>query len=229
MNSLPTLEGARRLTVRPAAYSEREGDLLRYADWVSRNREAVDKESGGRIGYLHLPDTYTSGIAAFFRQAPAELHKEGLILDIRFNSGGYTPVWMLERLNRKMIFRSSLPHGKASISEPDPVFCGIKACLTNESVESSGETFAAIFRQWDIGPIIGRRTAGRLASTGGMRLIDGGVLVYPAEGKGTIENEGILPDIEVLNRPEETGAGIDRQLQRAVAELLKRLPDKSNR
>jgi tricorn protease len=229
IHSLPTLEGARRLTVRPAAYSEREGDLLRYADWVSRNRDAVDKESGGRIGYLHLPDTYTSGIAAFFRQAPAELHKEGLILDVRFNSGGYTPVWMLERLNRKMIFRSSLPYGKASISEPDPVFCGIKACLINESVESSGETFAAIFRQWDIGPIIGRRTAGRLASTGGMRLIDGGVLVYPAEGKGTIENEGISPDIEVLNRPEETGAGIDRQLQRAVAELLKRLPDKLNR
>ncbi len=68
-----------------------------------------------------------------------------MVLDIRFNSGGYTPVWMLERLNRKVTFRSSLPHGKASISEPDPVFSGIKACLTNESVESSGETFAAIF------------------------------------------------------------------------------------
>ncbi len=133
---------------------------------------------------------------------------------------------MLERLNRRMIFRSSLPHGKASIAEPEPVFCGIKACLINESVESSGETFAAIFRQWDMGPIIGLRTAGSLASTGGMRLIDGGVLVYPAEGKGTIENEGIAPDIEVGNRPEEVAAGIDRQLKAAVAELMKRLAAK---
>ncbi|MCK7518617.1 MAG: PDZ domain-containing protein [Ignavibacteriales bacterium] len=83
VNSFPSLEGARRLTVRPAACSENGGDPLRYADWVSRNREAVDKASGGRIGYLHLPDTYIPGIAAFFRQAPALLHKEGLILDVR--------------------------------------------------------------------------------------------------------------------------------------------------
>jgi hypothetical protein len=61
------------------------------------------------------------------------------------------------------------------------------------------------------------------ASTGGMRLVDGGVLVYPAEGKGVIENEGVSPDIEVENRPEETMRGVDRQLERAVAELMKRL------
>ena len=223
VNSLPSLDGARRLTVRPAAWSENGADPLRYADWVARNREAVDKASGGRIGYLHLPDTYIPGVAAFFRQAPALLHKEGLILDVRWNGGGYSPVWMIERLNRRVIFRSALPHGKASISEPDPVFAGLKACLINEGAESSGETFAAIFRQWDVGPIIGRRTAGRLASTGGMRLVDGGVLVYPAEGKGVIENEGVSPDIEVENRPEETIRGVDRQLERAVAELMKRL------
>jgi len=223
VNSQPGLDGARRLTVTPAACLESGADPLRYADWVARNREAVDKASGGRIGYLHLPDTYIPGVAAFFRQAPAFLHKEGLILDVRWNGGGYSPVWMIERLNRRVIFRSSLPHGKASILEPDPVFAGLKACLINEGAESSGETFAAIFRQWDVGPIIGRRTAGRLASTGGMRLVDGGVLVYPAEGKGVIENEGVAPDIEVENRPEEMVRGLDRQLERAVAELMKRL------
>jgi len=224
VNSRPSPEGARRLTVRAAACSENGADPLRYADWVARNREAVDKASGGRIGYLHLPDTYVPGVAAFFRQAPALLHKEGLILDVRWNGGGYSPVWMIERLNRRVIFRSSLPHGKASISEPDPVFAGLKACLINEGAESSGETFAAIFRQWDVGPIVGRRTAGRLASTGGMRLVDGGVLVYPAEGKGVIENEGVPPDIEVENRPDEMIRGVDGQLERAVAELMKRLP-----
>ncbi len=225
VNSRPSMDGARRLTVRPAASTEAGGDPLRYADWVASNREAVEKASGGRVGYLHLPDTYVPGVAAFFRQAPALLHKEGLILDVRWNGGGYSPVWMIERLNRRVIFRSSLPHGKASISEPDPVFAGLKACLINEGAESSGETFAAIFRQWNVGPIIGRRTAGRLASTGGMRLVDGGVLVYPAEGKGVIENEGIRPDIEVENRPDETMRGVDRQLERAVAELMTRLPD----
>jgi tricorn protease len=225
VNSRPGMDGSRRLAVRSAACSENGADPLRYADWVDRNREAVDKASGGRIGYLHLPDTYIPGIAAFFRQAPALLHKEGLILDVRWNGGGYSPVWMIERLNRRVIFRSALPHGKASISEPDPVFAGLKACLINEGAESSGETFAAIFRQWDVGPIIGRRTAGRLASTGGMRLVDGGVLVYPAEGKGVIENEGVPPDIEVENRPEEMIRGVDRQLERAVAELMKRLSE----
>jgi tricorn protease len=224
VNSFPSIEGARRLTVRPVAWSENGGDPLRYADWVSRNRESVEKASGGRIGYLHLPDTYIPGIAAFFRQAPALLHKEGLILDVRYNGGGYSPVWMIERLNRRMIFRSSLPYGKASISEPDPVFVGLKACLINDGVESSGETFAAIFRQWDVGPIIGRRTAGRLASTGGMRLVDGGVLVYPAEGKGVIENVGVSPDIDIENWPEDVMRRVDKQLERAVAELMKRLP-----
>lgn len=225
VSSLPRMEGARRLTVRPAACTENGGDPLRYADWVSRSRELVEKASGGRIGYLHLPDTYLPGVAAFFRQAPALLHKEGLILDIRGNGGGYSPVWMIERLSRRVIFRSSLPHGKASIAEPDPVFAGLKACLIDEGVESSGETFAAIFRQWDVGPIIGRRTAGRLASTGGMRLVDGGVLVYPAEGKGVIENAGVSPDIDVENRPEDEMRGADRQLDRAVEELMKRLSE----
>ncbi len=225
VHSLPRLDGARRLTVRPAACGENGADPFRYADWVSRNRAAVDRASGGRIGYLHLPDTYIPGVAAFFRQAPSQLPKEGLILDVRGNGGGYTPVWMIERLNRRMIFRSRLPHGKAPISEPDPVFVGLKACLIDEGVESSGETFAAIFRQSGVGPIIGRLTSGRLASTGGMRLVDGGVLVYPAEGKGVIENEGVPPDIDVENRAEETMRGVDRQLQRAVAELMKRLSE----
>jgi tricorn protease len=225
VHSGPSLEGARRLTVKPAAYTESGGDRLRYIDWVTRNREAVARASGGRIGYIHLADTYVPGVAQFFRQAYPQLDKEGLILDLRFNGGGYSPVWMIDRLSRPVIFRSRLPHGKAPILEPDPVFPGIKACLVNESVESSGETFAAMFRQRGIGPIIGRRTAGALASTGGMRLVDGGVLVYPAEGKGTIENEGVAPDIEVRNLPEETISGVDRELERAVTELMQRLPD----
>ncbi len=228
----PVTAGARTVRVTPAEYSEQQGDLLRYNDWVWGNIETVSRASGGKAGYIHLPDTYIPGMESFFRFFYPQLDKQALILDVRFNGGGYPPIWMIERFNRKLIYFSHFPYGKVPLREPDPVFGGALVCLANEWTESGGEVFAATFRQLDCGRIIGRRTSGSLASTGGYRLVDGGTLVYPAEGKrndrgeSVIENIGVSPDIDVLNRPE--GGSRDAQLERAIAEIMDRLRAKAH-
>lgn len=231
----PAWAGSRTVKVKAAGFSERYGDLLRYNDWVLGNLDKVNRATGGKVGYIHIPDTYYSGMESFFRYFYSQLDKQALIIDIRFNSGGYPPDWMIERLNRKLGFYSHLPHGKAALKEPDPVFDGLKVCVANEWAESGGDLFAAVFRQWGSGPIVGRRTSGNLASTGGFRLIDGGVVTYPAEGpqngkgENVIENAGIPPDIDVINRPDEEIRGRDPQLERSIGEIMKELRAKENR
>jgi len=228
----PALAGSRTVNVKPLEFSEQYGDILRYNDWVASNMEKVNRATGCRVGYIHIPDTYYSGIESFFRYFYPQLDKQALIVDIRFNSGGYPPIWMIERLNRKLIYYSHLPYGKASIKEPDPGFFGAKICVTNEWAESGGEVFAATFRLMNCGRVVGQRTSGNLASTGGSRLIDGCVVVYPAEGKyngkgdSVIENSGVSPDIDVMNRPEEVIRGRDPQLERSIQEITKELEAK---
>jgi tricorn protease len=228
----PSLAGSRTVMVKAAEFSEQYGDILRYNDWVLDNLEKVRRASGGKVGYIHIPDTYYPGMESFFRYFYSQLDKQALIVDIRFNSGGYPPDWMIERLNRKFGFYSHLPHGKAALKEPDPVFTGRKVCIANEWAESGGDLFAAAFRQWNSGLIIGRRTSGNLASTGGFRLIDGGVVIYPGEGpqdgqgENIIENSGIAPDIDVMNRPDEVIRGGDPQLERSIDEVMKELKAK---
>ena len=225
----PTFAGARTVKVVPAAYSEQQGDLLRYSDWVRSNMEKVNQATGGKVGYVHLPDTYIPGMESFFRYFYPQLDKQALILDVRFNSGGYPPIWMIERLNRKLIYYSHVPYGKAPIREPDPSFFGSKVCLANEWAESGGEVFAATFRLMNCGLLIGQRTSGTLASTGGSRLMDGGVVVYPAEGKENgkgekvIENIGVSPDVEVINPPDDAIRGRDTQLEKAIEEVMRPL------
>lgn len=229
LNGRPSLEGSRSVKVRPAAFSEQYGDLLRYNDWVMANMEKVSQATGGRVGYIHFPDTYIPGIESFFRHYHAQLDKQALVLDIRFNSGGYLPHWMIERLNRKALLYSCLPHGKAPLKEPDPVLGGPLVCIANEWTESGGEMFAALFRQLRCGAILGQRTSGNLASTGGFRLMDGGVVVYPALGKvdargqGIIENVGVSPDVEAVNRPDDVIRGLDPQLSLSVEEIMRKL------
>jgi tricorn protease len=229
----PAMAGSRTVRVKAAEFSEQCGDTLRYHDWVLNNMEKVNRASGGKVGYIHIPDTYYPGMASFFRYYYPQLDKQALIMDIRFNSGGYPAYWMIERLNRKLIYYSHLPHGKAPIREPDPGFFGSKICITNEWAESGGEVFAATFRQMNCGLLVGQRTSGNLASTGGFRLMDGGIVVYPAEGKqnnrgeSVIENIGVFPDISVSNRPDEVIRGSDPQLERSVDEIMRELAAKA--
>lgn len=225
----PAMAGSHTVQVKPASFSETDGSFLRYNEWVLENREKVDKASNGEIGYIHIPDTYLAGIEAFFRQFYTQKDKKALIFDVRFNSGGYPPYWMIDRLNRKFIFNTVFPYGKVSQPEPDPGSFGPKVCLTNEWTESGGDIFAAYFRLMNSGLLIGNRTAGNLAASQGFRMIDGGIVVYPAkgirneQGETVIENIGISPDIELSNSPEQMVQGHDEQLERAISELLDQL------
>jgi tricorn protease len=225
----PTLTGSRTVKVKPAFFSKDRGDLLRYNDWVLGNMEKVNQATGGKVGYIHIPDTYYPGMESFFRYFYSQIHKEGLILDVRFNSGGYPPYWMIERLNRLMIYYSRMPYGKAPIKEPGSGFFGAKLCLTNEWTESGGENYASIFRLLKSGLLVGTRTAGNLASAIDFYLMDMGVVTYPAEGKKTgkgedfVENVGVFPDIELINRPDDMIRGGDPQLERSIQELMKHL------
>jgi len=231
----PLPEGAKTVSVNPASFSGHYGDGLRYNEWVLSNIEKVNKASGGKIGYIHIPDTYIPGMESFFRYFHPQMDKQALIIDIRFNSGGYPPYWMIERLNRKMLLYSHMPNGKAPLFEPDYGFFGTKALITNEWAESGGEKFTATFRLLNSGLIIGKRTSGALASTGGVRLMDGGVMEYPAEGpqnskgENIIENVGVSPDIEVTNQPEDLIHGRDFQLERCIQEILNQLDSKGKK
>jgi tricorn protease len=228
-HSRPSVSGSTTSQVKLAAFSEDEGSFLRYNEWVLGNMEKVSQASGGRIGYIHIPDTYLAGIEAFFRYFYSQRDKDALILDIRFNSGGYPPFWMIERLNHQALFYAALPYGKEALPEPDSGSFGPKVVLTNEWAESGGDIFAAYFRLSGSGQLIGRKTAGNLAASGGFRLIDGGVVVYPAkgihnaQGETVIENIGISPDIEVTNHPDRMMQGHDEQLERAINELMSQL------
>jgi tricorn protease len=228
IHSKPTFKDSQTVKVKPVPVSE-DGNFLRYNDWVWNNIEKVNKATGGKVGYIHVPDTYYPGLESFFRYYYSQMTKQALIIDIRFNAGGFSPYSLVERLNRQHVFNFRLPHGKAPVSEPDPGFFGSKVCIANEWSESGGDMFAAIFRQLNSGLIIGKRTAGSLSSTGGFRLIDGGIIIYPVQGPQDfngnrfIENIGVSPDIEVTNRPEDMGRGKDMQLMRSIEEIMKKL------
>ena len=235
INDKPGWTGARKVQVRPAAFSREEGDFLRYNDWVLSNLEKVDKASEGKIGYIPVPDTYLPGIESFLRYYMTQFHKQALIIDIRYNSGGYSPYWMLESLNRQIVFSGRLPFGKAPMIDPVPGSFGPKACLVNEWAASGGDMFAHMFRKLRCGLLVGKRSSGSLAGAGGGWLVDGGLVRVAIKGfdkrkdEPTIENSGVSPDIEVTNRPDEGITGKDAQLERAIEVIMEQLTGKAKK
>ena len=164
---------------------------LRYAEWVAANRARVLRATGGRCGYIHVPNTGRDGIAAFAKQFVAQIDKEALIVDVRWNSGGLFPASMIEHLRRITLAHEASRHGN-DLRVPGLAMEGPKVLLANQNTISGGDSFAIYFRNAAIGPIIGTRTAGATVGNVGMpSLIDGGeaavaALAYwePA-GKGT--------------------------------------------
>ena len=217
--------GAREVIVRPIA-SERG---LRYIDWLRSRMARVEQLSGGRIGYLHLPDTALDGNRMLQKLFYAQAGKQALIIDDRYNGGGFIPDRMIEYFTRRTLVYWA-QRGIESSKTPAFANDGPKAMLMNGYSGSGGDALPYFFRKNGLGPLIGTRTWGGLIGlSGGPGLVDGGAVqiptfrIYDTDGKWVVENEGVAPDIEVHDLPEARLAGRDPSLDRAVAVLLEQL------
>ncbi|MGQ9590517.1 MAG: S41 family peptidase [Planctomycetota bacterium] len=219
--------GARTVTVHPID----DESSLRYRDWVERNRLAVDRATGGRAGYIHIPDMQARGLREFIRQYYPQLRREGLIVDVRYNGGGFISQMVLERLRRVLVGMVA-PRDARPDTVPPAVFHGPMVCLVNQYSASDGDLFPHYFRKYGLGPLIGRRTWGGVVGIRGYGdLTDGGYATVPEfghyEAEGwIIENRGVEPDIEVDNLPGDEMAGRDAQLERAVEEILRLIEER---
>jgi tricorn protease len=217
---------ARTYTVKPVA-SETS---LRYTAWVDGNREKVAKATGGRIAYIHVPNTSIQGIQEFSKQYYPQVDRQGIIVDERFNGGGFIPDFFTERLRRTTLAYWSTRDGD-DFRTPATAIDGPKCILINQYAGSGGDAFPHYFRQLGIGPLIGMRTWGGLVGIShNLPLVDGGVVTLPdfgmwgpAKSEWVIENHGVDPDIEVENTPSEMVAGRDPQLERAIEWALDQL------
>ncbi|MGB7624138.1 MAG: PDZ domain-containing protein [Terriglobia bacterium] len=236
VNSKPSEEGAREVTVQPI----RDESGLRYLDWVESNRRKVAEATGGRVGYMHVPDTAIAGVQEFSKAYYAEIGKEGLVVDERFNSGGFIPDFFVERLSRKLLSLWA-PREGADFLTPGAAIYGPKVILANGFSGSGGDAFPYYFRRYKIGPIIGERTWGGLVGISrNIPMLDGGFVTAPEFGLWSpdngghwdVENHGVDPDIEIDNRPDLVVQGHDPQLEKAiewVKEALSKEPAKPKR
>ena len=222
VNSGPRFNGARDVAVRTVT-SETS---LRYLDWVQSRREIVEQLSDGRIGYVHLPNTAIQGNRELMRLFPPQTHKDALIFDVRYNGGGFIPDHMIDIVSRtpKNYWkqRGLEPNVTPAISHDGP-----KAALINGYSGSGGDAFPYYFRQLNLGPLIGTRTWGGLIGiSGNPNLVDGGGILtstfrfLDVDGNWAVENEGVSPDVEIIDRPEQVARGEDPSLEFAVQYLL---------
>ena len=225
VNSTPDKDFARTSLIKPI---KSELDLL-YYNWVNERRAMVDKLSGGKVGYIHVPNTSTEGNKELFKGMYAYNDKDALIIDDRYNGGGFIPDVMADLLDRKTLSYWNV-NGLTPMKTPGIAHDGPKVMLINGYSSSGGDAFPYYFRKKGLGQLIGTRTWGGLVGiSGNARLVDGGNISVPRfgifneNGEWIIEGIGVYPDIEVVDRPEQLAKGIDPGIEKAVEVLLKEL------
>jgi tricorn protease len=224
-NSVDSFEGAKECRIRPLA-SERS---LRYRAWVEANRKAVEEASGGRIGYLHIPNMMDSGLVEFARGWYHDFGKVGFIIDERYNGGGFVGDMIIDRLERKMWSFTQPREGKPIPGSERGTRAHL-AVLINQDTGSNGEYFAEAIKIKGLAPLIGTRTwGGAVGIEPHQNLVDGGVTTppqfapYGLDGRWLIEGHGVDPDIVVENEPVDVLAGRDAQLEKAVEILTAKI------
>lgn len=229
LGASPDGPATRTVAVVPAATEF----ALRRHDWVERNRRRVAELSGGRLAYIYLPNTSDEGFHIFNREFYAQLDRQGLVLDARFNEGGRAADHVIDTLRRVPLQRALLRAGE-DIRIPVGMMEGPKVLLTNEFAGSGGDTLPWMARRTGAATVVGQRTAGAGIGASGYDLLDGGTIrtpdwgwYDPQTGAWLVENRGAEVDVAVENLPADWRAGRDPQLERAVQialDALKRSP-----
>jgi tricorn protease len=210
--------GERRVVVTPLASDRR----LRYQDWVAANRQRVRELSGGRAGYLHVPDMMGEGWAHLHRDLRTEMTQDALVIDVRHNRGGHVSELVVEKLARR-IMGWDLGRGLRPGTYPQDAPRGPVVALADEFAGSDGDMVTAAIRILGLGPVVGTRTWGGVIGIDGFYpLVDGTAMTVPRyaiwlEGYGWgVENYGVDPDVEVVLTPADWASGQDPQLDTAV-------------
>ena len=220
---------ARRVVVVPLA----DEFPLRYQDWVNDRRRYVHERTGGRVGYLHVPDMVSAGWAQLHRDLRTEVGRDALIVDVRANGGGHTSQLVVEKLARRII-GWDVSRGYPPESYPSDARRGPMVAVTDMYAGSDGDIVTAAIQSLGLGPVVGTRTwGGVIGIDGRYQLVDGTSVTQPRYsfwfdrfGWG-VENYGVAPDVEVVAAPQDRVARTDVQLDHAlvlVERELKRTP-----
>jgi tricorn protease len=218
----PSGANAREVTVVPV---ESETTLRNLA-WIEDNRRKVDQVTGGRVAYVYMPDTGSGGFTSFNRYFFAQVEKDAVIVDERFNGGGQAADYVIDVLRRPFLSYWSTRYG-ADTRTPVGAIFGPKAMIVNEFAGSGGDAMPWYFRKTGLGPVIGKRTWGGLVGILGFPvLMDGGTITAPnlafwsTKGEWDVENHGVAPDIEVELDPKAVREGHDPQLEKAITVVM---------
>ncbi len=229
VNSRPTMEGARNVTVVPVANEQ----TLRTRAWVESNRRLVEKLSNGQLAYVYLPNTGQPGYTSFNRYYFSQQDKKGVIVDERFNGGGSAADYIIDVLGRDFDgYFNNVAGDRYPFTSPAAGIWGPKVMIVNEMAGSGGDLMPYMFKRRKIGLLVGKRTWGGLVHTADTpAFVDGGTMIAPRGGffsrdnKWAVENEGVAPDIDIENWPKDVIAGHDPQLERAVTEAMRQLQE----
>ena len=202
---------------------------LRYRDWCRQKREYVDAQSSGRVGYFHLPDMGGDGLVEFIKGFYPQAKKDALIIDCRYNGGGFVSQMIIDRLARERWAFMQPRRGQAD-TYPSVVHVGPKAMLTNYFAGSDGDIGPESFKMKGLGPVIGTRSWGGVVGIRADKaFIDGGMSTQPEfawwepQRGWDMENTGVFPDIEIDVLPGDYAAGRDPQLDKALEYLQEEL------
>jgi tricorn protease len=222
VSSKPSEEGAR--TVRVTTLRSEMG--ARYRAWVEANLAKVRRETGGRVAYIHLPEMQEAGLEEFARYYYPQFAKDGLIVDARYNGGGFTGDMMLARLERK-VWSMTQPREGKPCRNPEVAFHGPMVLLVNEDTGSNGEFFAQAIKHKGVAKVIGKRTwGGSVGIEAHQNLVDGGTVtppqfgLYGLDGTWLIEGRGVDPDVDLQNMPGDVLKGRDAQLDAAIGYIV---------